>query len=322
MHGKAISDIRIATGMSEASIRRNRTHVLGAICLDALYLQSHVRFGGLPTQTTLLEVDETLFKSKSLLDDDGQMVHYLRPYIAVLERQPWQNHNFACTFQLSVKSMSVTKCVGEKKLPPLDKALLDQCLTDICVGDDANLVLMTDGGENPMSAYHVCLRENPGIVQHETVCHGQKQYTRACVVRDKKLPDGSWTYRECLAGEQKVEGCWRKMEAMMPFNLKFSNPVAIELWIRYAQWRYMISSEDPWTHYCRAIREYPRRLREQVCGSELEKQVLDHIRSADNRVRAGCPHGAHREDVTALRSLSRSMDRLREACDIICGLQL
>ena len=85
---------------------------------------------------------------------------------------------------------------AEKKVKPVGVDFCEQCLSDIGVGDGANIILMTDGGENTESAYAVCARRNAGIVQHETVCHGQRQYVRSCLVRDVKLPDGSWTYKK------------------------------------------------------------------------------------------------------------------------------
>ena len=69
------------------------------------------------------------------------------------------------------------------------------------------------------------------------------------------------------------------MSNYIPSNLHIENRVALELHIRYAQWRYMVSSEDPWLHYCRAIREYPRRLQEQSRDGALGEEVLAHLRA-------------------------------------------
>ena len=70
-----------------------------------------------------------------------------------------------------------------------------------------------------------------------------------------------------------MEGAWRVLETHMPSCLKFNDHVSLELWVRFAQWKYMISSEDPWPHYCRALREYPRRLQNPTCEVALGEEV-------------------------------------------------
>ena len=98
-----------------------------------------------------------------------------------------------------------------KRCPPLDVDFSEKCLSDMGVKDDDNIVLMTDGGENRESAYFICARKTAGIVQHETVCHNSQQYARSCLVRDVKLRDGTWTYKQGCAGNEKMEGAWTQM---------------------------------------------------------------------------------------------------------------
>ena len=216
-HGKSIADIRCATGVSEASIRRIRIHGLGAIYLDTLDLQSQIRFGGMATQTVTIEGDEKLFISRSELDGMGNVVHRMRGYIAFIERGDCKNPAFPCRFQIWVRAMPLHEShQAEKRVKPLDVEFCEKCLSDIGVSDGANIILMTDGGENSESAYAICARRNAGIVQHETVCHGQRQYARSCLVRDRKLPDGSWTYKKSCAGDQLIEGAWRVLETHVP----------------------------------------------------------------------------------------------------------
>ena len=79
--------------------------------------------------------------------------------------------------------------------------------------------------------------------------------------------------RALASGDQLMEGAWRVLETHMPSCLKFDDHVSLELWVRFAQWKYMISSEDPWPHYCRALREYPRRLQNPTCEVALGEEV-------------------------------------------------
>ena len=195
-HGSSIAHIRCATGVSESSISRIRTHGLGAIYLDALDLQSQIRFGG-TTQTVTIEGDQKLFSSRSDLDGTGNVVHRMRVYIAFIERGDCKNPAFPCRFQIWVRAMPLHESrSAEKRVKPVDVDFCEQCLSDIGVEDGANIILMTDGGENNESAYAVCAHRYADIVQHETVCHGQRRHVRSCLVRDAKLPDGSWTYKK------------------------------------------------------------------------------------------------------------------------------
>ena len=51
------------------------------------------------------------------------------------------------------------------------------------IGDGANVVMMTDGGENRNSTYAAVARDHPGMVQHEAMAHGHGVWGRSCLVR-------------------------------------------------------------------------------------------------------------------------------------------
>ena len=109
-----------------------------------------------------------------------------------------------------------------------------------------------------------------------------------------------------------MEGAWTQLSNYIPKNLQLPQRVALELHIRYAQWRYMVSTEDPWKRYCRAIKEYPRRLQEQSRDGALGEQVLAYLRDAEGRSLRGTPGaGARdRQQGGALRSVIRALDTL------------
>lgn len=93
--------------------------------------------------------------------------------------------------------------MGNKRFPKLTERFCGEAMKVARIGDHANVVWMSDGGEDPASAVKAATRENPSIAQHETVDHSAHMYSRSCKVKDSELPNEEWAWRQCLAGDQK-----------------------------------------------------------------------------------------------------------------------
>ena len=139
-----------------------------------------------------------------------------------------------CRYKVWMKSMGRTESRGEKKMPPLTKEFWEQCLDEVGVDDDSMVSLHTDGGENHSSAYAVCSRERPGIEQHQTVCHGQKnvfaklprprQEERRWVVDVAVVHNWRPEGREHMERTQKIDSrrfaCERRSTARAPPSVR------------------------------------------------------------------------------------------------------
>ena len=96
----------------------------------------------------------------------------------------------------------------------------------------------------------------------------------------------------------------------------------LELWVRYAQWRFMLSNQDPWPHYCRALREYPSRLEHGELASgegELGEAVLKYLRGWNDKVRAMSPGPRHRTERVACNALADACQLIASAAEHFCG---
>ena len=216
-------------------------------------------------------------------------------------------------------SLGITESFGEKRIPRLEASKCEEMLRLARIGDEARVVLFTDGGSNPACPYRIASSKISGIVQQEGVDHSGKQYARACLRKGFLTGDGSYTWVPGVAGDNRVEGAWKQLVSHMDCNVAFDHDVALEMSARYAQWRFMISVDHPWLRYLAALRLYPSRLEAgtltQPLGS-LGERVLTHLRGWSQTRAARCPVPRHRDWHLMVKNLASAGNLLQEMSTI------
>ena len=171
-------------------------------------------------------------------------------------------------------SLGISESAGPK-LPKISLISVEEHIEKAGIGKDAKVVWMSDGAEDPASALASACRSHPHIVQHEKVNHSAKMWGRSCMVKDERLPDGSYKWKPCVAGDQKCEQLFKQLNGYVPKGLKFDDSIHLELWLRYGQWRLQAGNEDIWPRFCRAMREYPQRLLSEAGAAGMDTLSMD-----------------------------------------------
>ena len=187
----------------ESTVSRLQRYVLGAVWFDALDMQSKIRWGAAGPQAVVLEGDEKNFKSKVEVTEDGRTKHKFRPYLLFTERGDNLRSDLDAKTQIFVLTMGMTESKDHKRFPKITEEMCSRAMTLAKIGEHASVVWMSDGGADPASGVKSALRRIPNIVQHETVDHSGKMYARSCLVKDFQLPNGEWTWRQGVAGDNK-----------------------------------------------------------------------------------------------------------------------
>ena len=93
---------------------------------------------------------------------------------------------------------------------------------------------------------------NPGIVQHLTVNHSDKEWARPA---DILFNVETGETKHGIVSTRLIDGTWSKLKHDIPHGLAADTPErrAIKLeYIRAAQWRLMLAGQDRWKAFCQA----------------------------------------------------------------------
>lgn len=215
------------------------------IAWDALRRQAKIRFGGLGTATTDIEADESCFFSWKEVDPQtGERVYKWYVWLGVVERGNLGS--------LWMKPIGVTESRGEPRVPPLSldtwKGVIQQIFAP-----STNAVLMTDSAQ----AYREVGGPEQGIVEKHAVNHSAHEFSRSIsVLKDVQTGER----RPGMAGTQFLDHEWRLLKADLPITGLSGRTEAqrerLDSYIRAAQWKRMVSTEDRWVAFCSAAEDW------------------------------------------------------------------
>lgn len=165
LESKTISVTARELNLSSETVSRIYNLARMVIAEDAVALQSEITFGGRGADTTEVEADESSFSSWTITGEGGAPDHhYWYVWVGVLQRGDPKKLYMTPFFQSEDLPLGISRCVGEKRTPPLNQ----ECWAPIAAQlfpETANVLLMTDGA--PAYASVKAL----GIIQHASVNH-------------------------------------------------------------------------------------------------------------------------------------------------------
>lgn len=238
-HGVSLTTTVLQVGRSEDLVRRYY-HTARSICaLDAIAREKQVLHGGRFPFTTLVEVDESRFGHWKEKNGEEE-VHMHWVWQGVVTRGDMTS--------LVIWEYGVTKSTGHGPIPP---ATHDKWKTkcDELFNKDSHVVLFSDGA----ACYE---EEHEGIVEHHAVIHSNHEYTRPEMVT-VNVETGQ--KKSLLVGTQLLDCCWGRLKDDVPPGLAVNTEAGRATkteYIRAAQWRIIIGTENPWEAFCAAARKW------------------------------------------------------------------
>lgn len=123
--------------------------------------------------------------------------------------------------------------------------------------ETSHLILMTDGA--------ACYAPgHPGILEHYTVNHSEKEWTRPLPSVLANAETGE--RKHGMAGTTLLDSTWKRLKKGVPDGLAVRTRAqrALKLsYIRAAQWKLMVASEQRWEAFCRAAEAWNRNVAEE-----------------------------------------------------------
>ena len=148
---------------------------------------------------------------------------------------------------LWLKPMPLRTSRGEARIPQISKTEYLQALDEAGFCAKSNCVAMTDAAPTFASTGHL------GIVQHFSVNHSEKEFSRAVEVVYKG------EIRPAICHTQTIDRAWRSLKENLPAHTSARSEekkVTLEIYIRSQQWQMFHSGEDRWRAFCIAVEQF------------------------------------------------------------------
>ena len=225
----------------EGLIRRYYRTALKICEWDALRRQAKYVFGRRGPLTATIEADCSRF-GKFEAVEDGRMAYYSWVVIGVITRGD------PCGLWLR-EYPRLTKSLDVSRVAPEEAAVWRE-VCDELFNDTTHAVLMTDSA----GAFNT---SHPGIVEHYSVNHSEKEWTRPEPAVLANVETGE--RQSGMAGTPLLDSTWGRLKGAIPRGLAVHTPAdrALKMsYIRAAQWKLMLGSEDRWTAFCKAAKDW------------------------------------------------------------------
>ena len=175
---------------------------------------------------------------------------------------------------LWLKPMPLRTSRGEARIPQISKTEYLQALDEAGFCAKSNCVAMTDAAPTFASTGH------PGIVQHFSVNHSEKEFSRAVEVVYKG------EIRPAICHTQTIDRAWRSLKENLPAHTSARSEekkVTLEIYIRSQQWQMFHSGEDRWRAFCIAVEQFKSYLAQVPDNAEEVPQAAVELCRRDLR---------------------------------------
>ena len=251
--------------LGEAAVRR-LFDLAAVVCAEAAVgLQSTMVFGSRGSQTTEVEVDETCVSSWTVHGETPELnQNYWYCWVGACQRGDLTKLWLAPLVQSPDLPLGVSLSRGaEPRVPPLSLECWRRISLEL-FKESSNVILMTDSA----AAYGAIVPQ--GVVEHHTVNHSQKEFSRSVEV----LADVTdQTRRPGMAGTMSIDRAWKSLKERLPqggLSCKTDRGrQRTAVYIRAAQWKRLHSTADRWPLFAGAVAAYVAKHRRRGRGDAV-----------------------------------------------------